>query len=136
MLLQRRRCEASVRAGHELGGVEMCSATDENLVRLWSDRRRWHPGMSFPFLEASSCVLPFVSLSGGGNCLQGESLDSQDRHDGGVFDAVPLLRALCYETRGPLTHSSGVRDCPYRSSQVLCTVVAGSSWEAGVAVLR
>ena len=81
------------------------------------------------------CVA-IASLPGGGNCLRGESLDSQDRHDGGVFDVVPLLRALCWETGGPLMHSSGVRDCPDRSPQALCTVVAGLSKEAGVAVLR
>ena len=53
-----------------------------------------------------------------------------------LSDVVPLLGASCVEIRGPMLRSSGVHRCPDRSSLALCTIVAGSTKEAGVAVLR
>ena len=53
-----------------------------------------------------------------------------------LSDVVSLLGASCLEIRGPMLRSSGVHRCPNRFSLALCMVVAGSSWEAGVVVLR
>ena len=77
----------------------MCVITNENHVRFWPDRRRWHLWVSFPFLEASSSVSSFPSLAWCWQLSSSESLDSvMDRYDDGVFEDVPLLQALCRET--------------------------------------
>ena len=48
-----------------------------------------------------------------GCCLQAKALIRSDRHDGGVLDVVPLLRASCLETwPGSSLLSSGVRCGP------------------------
>ena len=70
-VLRWRRCEAS---GTVLPNSRWCGEVrraDENLARLPSGRRRWHPWVSFPSLEASSrqvchvpCLLGVVAISG------------------------------------------------------------------------
>lgn len=74
----------------------MRGITDESPARLWPGRRRWHPWVSFPSLKASPSVSPSPSLAWCWQLSPGESLDLVlDRHDGGVFNIVPLLGASC-----------------------------------------
>lgn len=135
-LLRRRRCETSwIVLPETLGGVELCAITDENHVRFWPDRRRWHLWVSFPSLEASSNVSSFASLAWCWQWSLGESLDSvMDRYDGGTNKESiknPYLAKVFLWSLGeslvPMVCSSGVRRCPNRSSLALCMVVAGDS---------
>ena len=93
----------------------MSDITGENPIRFWPGRRRWHLQVSFPSLEASPSVSPFSLSSWCWPLSPRESLDSAwDRHDGGFFDVVSLLGALCQETwfGGPMLCSIGVRRYP------------------------